>query len=210
MLNSHVTPTVARLFVPFPLSLAPAFLLSLLLGLAPSVPARELAGIAVVEQVLFAGKRLQLNGTGVRKFFGFNVYVAALYLPEPARSEAEILEREMPWRLQLTMLRDTSTEQNLDALNEGLLGNNSAAELGAIKAEVARFFALIQQVNEVPAGTVIQLDYQPGKGTHTRIGNRDLGLIPGERFNRAILKIWLGEMPTQLSLKKALLGQDAL
>ncbi|MBK6742340.1 MAG: chalcone isomerase family protein [Hydrogenophilales bacterium] len=35
-----------------------------------------------------------------------------------------------------------------------------------------------------------------------------LGTIPGEHFNRALLKIWLGEAPTQISLKRALLGLE--
>jgi hypothetical protein len=178
---------------------------------AARVAAHELqvAGIAVADHALYAGKNLQLNGTGVRRLLGFRVYVASLYLPDPARDARQILEQDIPRRLQVTLLRDTSTEQNLDALKAGLIDNNSAAELEAIKPEVARFLALIQQVHEVPAGTAIQLDYLPGKGTHTCIGNRDLGVIPGERFNRALLKIWLGDNPIQLSLKKALLGQGS-
>jgi len=167
------------------------------------------AGIAVADHALFAGKKLQLNGTGVRRLLGFRVYVASLYLLEPAIAVAQVLERDAPRRLQLTLLRDTTTEQNLDALKEGLIDNNSAAELEAIKPEVTHFLALLKQVHEVPAGTEIQLDYRPGKGTHTRIGNRDLGVIPGERFNRALLKIWLGDNPIQFSLKKALLGQES-
>jgi hypothetical protein len=66
-----------------------------------------------------------------------------------------------------------------------------------------------QQVHEVPAGSAIRLDYLPDRGTHVRIGHRDLGVIPGERFNRALRKIWLGDNPIPLSLKKALLGQDS-
>jgi hypothetical protein len=30
--------------------------------------------------------------------------------------------------------------------------------------------------------------------------------LPGKRFNRALMKIWLGEDPIQVSLKNALLG----
>ena len=168
-----------------------------------------MAGITIADQVRFAGERLQLNGTGVRRLLGFRVYVAALYLPKPVRDVAQVLERDIPRRLQVTLLRDTSTEQNLDALKGGLIANNSEAELEAIKPEIAHFFSLIRQVHEVPAGTAIQLDYLPGKGTYTRIGNRDLGLIPGERFNRALLKIWLGDNPIQISLKNSLLGLES-
>lgn len=125
---------------------------------------------------------------------GFSVYQAALYLPEPMRDVARVLDERTPRRLHVTLLRDTTTEQNLDALRAGLEDNNSAAELEVIKAEIELFF------------TLIQLDYQPQTGTVLSIGGRTLGRIPGERFNRAVMKIWLGERPIQASLKRALLG----
>lgn len=173
--------------------------------------ARDLyvAGIPVTEQATVAGQRLQLNGGGVRTLLGFRVYVAALYLPMPMRNAERILERDTARRLQITLLRDTTTEQNLDALKEGLIDNNSPEELAAIQREVELFFALIRQVHEVPAGTHIMLDYLPGHGTLLVIGGRRLGSVPGERFNRAVLKIWLGADPIQVSLKKSLLGIDS-
>lgn len=160
-------------------------------------------------QTSVGGQKMLLNGAGLRTFLGFRVYVAALYLPVPMREAGRVLESDTPSRLQLTLLRDTSMEHNLEALRAGLHGNHSAAELEAIKSEIALFFGLIQTVRELPAGTVIQLDYQPGTGVSVRIGGRNLGLIPGERFNRAILKIWLGHDPTQISLKKSLLGIES-
>lgn len=135
-----------------------------------------------------------LNGSGERTMLGFSVYQAALYLPEPMRDVARVLDERTPRRLHVTLLRDTTTEQNLDALRAGLEDNNSAAELEVIKAEIELFF------------TLIQLDYQPQTGTVLSIGGRTLGRIPGERFNRAVMKIWLGERPIQASLKRALLG----
>ena len=183
-----------------------ALMLLLMAAFIPSVaPAsgRQMAGIEI------ADGQLRLNGTGVRRMFGFRVYVAALYLPEPAHCASQVLERDQPRRLQITLLRDTSTEQNIDALKGGLIDNNSEAELDAIQNEVSHFLASLHQVHEVPTGTVIQIDYLPGKGTHTRVGCHDLGLVPGERFNRALLKIWLGENPIQHSLKQSLLGMES-
>jgi hypothetical protein len=187
---------------------------AMLLFMAALIPAAALAsglqvaGIEIAEQARVADGKLFLNGTGVRRLFGFRVYVAALYLPEPARSASQILEHDQPRRLQITLLRDTSAEQNLGALKGGLIDNNSEAELDAIQNEINRFLAALHQVHEVPTGTVIQIDYQPGKGTRTRVGDHDLGLVPGERFNRALLKIWLGDKPIQHSLKQSLLGLE--
>lgn len=178
-------------------------------GPAASAQDLQLAGVSVPGQASIGGRHLQLNGSGVRTLLGFRVYVASLYLPAPTRDVARILDGDTARSLQVTLLRDTTTEQNLGALKGGLIDNNTPEELAAIQTEIDLFFALIKQVHEVPAGTSIVLDYLPGHGTQLRFGNRILGSIPGERFNRAILKIWLGADPIQFSLKKSLLGLDS-
>jgi hypothetical protein len=184
--------------------------MALLLACPNIARARDVpvAGVQVADHATVGGQTMRLNGAGLRTLFGFQVYVAALYLPAPVREAERILEHDMPLRLQLTLLRDTTAEQNIEALKAGLSGNNSALEMDAIKSEVALFFSLIRQVREFSSGTEIQLDYLPGAGASVRIDGKGLGLIPGERFKRALLKVWLGVEPTQPSLKKALLGSD--
>lgn len=182
--------------------------LPLLLLMAPGhAEDLQVAGVPVLAETALAGQKLLLNGAGIRTFLGFRVYVASLYLPEPTRDVEQILDARTAKRLQVTLLRDTSTEQNLDALKDGLIDNNSPLELAAIQGEIDLFFMLIKKAREVPAGTRIQLDYLPGLGTRLSIGGRHLGVIPGEHFNRAILKIWLGGKPIQVGLKNALLGR---
>jgi hypothetical protein len=110
--------------------------------------------------------------------------------------------------LQLTWLREVSAEQNIDALMAGLNGNHSAAEMQALGPDIALCLDLLRRLKAIPAGMVMRLDYLPGIGTRVSLGTRILGSIPGERFNRALLKIWLGDTPTQVSLKRALLGLD--
>jgi hypothetical protein len=168
----------------------------------------SVGGVRLSDHTTLAGSDLVLNGAGLRRLFGFQVYVAALYLPDYHHDATGILGGDAPRRLQLTLLRDITTQQNLDALKDGLVANNSPSEIQAVSKEVTRFLDLLRQVDRIPAGTVIRLDYQPGVGTQLGVGNATLGTIPGERFNRALLKIWLGEDPIQVSLKRALLGQD--
>jgi hypothetical protein len=188
---------------------APLACLLLSLSLSPALLAQANSVAGVATPVVLEDARLHLNGAGVRRLLGFKVYVAALYLPSPEQDAAQVLARDIPRRLVVTLLRDTTTDQNIDALRDGLTDNNSPAELEALQGEIARFMALIRQVHEVPEGTVIQVDYQPGRGTRLSIGGRDLGVIPGARFNRALLRIWLGDKPIQASLKNALLGREA-
>lgn len=167
----------------------------------------EVAGIQLPGHIRIEGRELILNGAGLRRILLTKVYVAALYLPEPQHDAHAILDGNIPRRLQLTLLRDLSTEQNLDALKGGLISNNNPAELESIRQEVSRFLAYIRALHELAAGTVIQLDYLPAMGTRLSVNGRHVGTIHGEAFNRAVLKIWLGEDPVQTGLKQALLGK---
>lgn len=168
--------------------------------------ALDVAGVPLPGQVSVAGCSLVLNGAGLRRILFTKVYVAALYLPERRHDTRAILDRDMPRSLRVTLLRDLSTDQNIEALKGGLIANNSPAELEAIQEEVARFLSFLKGVQEAPAGTVIHLDYVPGEGTRVGVNDRPLGTVPGRDFNRALLRIWLGDDPIQASLKKALLG----
>ena len=55
-------------------------------------------------------------------------------------------------------------------------------------------------------GDVISIDYIPETGTEVRNNNEWRGVIPGNDFYRALLKIWLGNEPVSDSLKQGMLG----
>ena len=64
-------------------------LLSAIIGLAQ---AAEVEGIKFAEQIDGPGDaKLVLNGAGLRKLLFLDVYVIALYLPQPKRKAEEIL-----------------------------------------------------------------------------------------------------------------------
>lgn len=171
-----------------------------------AAPDNQVAGIQLPDRVSVAGRDLVLNGAGLRRFMFMDIYVAALYLPERRHDTHTILDLDIPRSLQLTLLRDVSTQQNLDTLKDGLIANNSAAEMEAIHGEVETFLGYIRGLREVTAGTTIRLNYVPGTGTRVSVNGRFLGTVAGEAFNRAMLRIWLGEDPVETSLKRALLG----
>lgn len=171
-----------------------------------SHPGLEVAGVSVTDHISVAGQNLVLNGAGLRRILFLKVYVAALYLPERQRDPRAILDRDSPRSLRVTLLRDMDTETNIQALKGGLIDNNTPSELEAVQAEVDQFLGFLKGVHEVPAGTVIHLDYVPGEGTHVHVNARLLGIVAGRAFNQALLRVWLGEDPVQASLKNALLG----
>lgn len=166
----------------------------------------DVAGVPQPEHISVLGRSLILNGAGLRRFLFMRVYTAALYLPERQHDSHAILNKDVPRSLQLILLRGLSTDQNLDALKAGLIANNTPEELEAIRPDVDRFLGFIRSLHEVTIGTSIRLDYQPGTGTLVSVNNHEVGTVYGAAFNRALMKIWLGEDPVQASLKQALLG----
>ncbi len=149
---------------------------------------------------------LVLNGSGLRSFLFFDIYAIGLYLPYRLTDVEAILGKDLPHRVQITLLRDMSTERGVDKLMGGLEDNNTPEELAAIETPLKQFFGVIRSLGQVAKGSVLYLDYLPGVGTRVSFNHRVVGTVPGSDFNRSLLKIWLGERPIQNNLKKALLG----
>jgi len=166
--------------------------------------AAEVGGAKLDDRASVGGQVLVLNGAGVRTRAIFKVYVGSLYLPEKAGTLDAVLARA-PRRVQLNLLRNLSADQLVDALVDGLKENNSAAELEAVKAETGELVRIMKTFGEVKEGSVVTLDFVDGT---TRIAQDGAarGSVAGEPFNRALLRIWLGDKPVQADLKKAMLG----
>jgi hypothetical protein len=172
--------------------------------LSVSVLAAEVGGVKLDDKTSLGGQDLVFNGAGVRTRVVFKVYVASLYLPQPAKDLQAVLAKG-PRRIQMNMLRTLSADQLVDALNEGLSENNTPAELSAVKAQVDQLASIMKAFKEVKEKDVVALDFIDG-GTRVSLNGEARGTIPGEAFNQALTRIWLGDKPVQADLKKALLG----
>jgi len=170
------------------------------------VNAVEVAGIGMADSVKVAGADLQLNGTGVRTKFFFKVYVAGLYLVQKQSVADTVIADGQVHRVALHMMRDMSSAKLLEAFNEAIRENHTPEELSAMSVQLSMLTQIFNTVKEVKTGDLITLDYMPGAGTRISLNAVTQGVIPGPTFNRALLKIWLGNKPVQEDLKKGLLG----
>jgi long-chain acyl-CoA synthetase len=166
--------------------------------------AAEVGGVKLADKVAVGGQELVLNGAGIRSRAIFKVYVGSLYLPAKAGDLAGVLAKG-PRRIQMNLLRDLSADQLVDALNDGLRDNNSEAELAAVKAQQTQLATIMKAFGDVKEGNVVTLDFVDD-ATAIGFNGTAKGAIPGEAFNRALTRIWLGEKPAQADLKKAMLG----
>lgn len=176
--------------------------------LAPAAAAAELEGIKLPDsaRVTDGDVALVLNGAGVRTRFLFRVYVGALYVQKKNSIANAVISDAGAKRIALYMLRELSAAQFVSALEDGLKNNHGAEELAKLDAPVKQLRAIFDAVKTAKAGDVILIDYVPGSGTRITVNGGVKGVIAGEEFNRALLRIWLGENPADQDLKKGMLG----
>ena len=179
-----------------------AFRILLLLALVFPAYGAEVSGVKLEDQ---AGP-LVLNGAGLRRRVFFQVYVIGLYLPKKTSAAEEAISGPGPKRVAIHMLRDVGAEQFTEALADGIRDNHSEADAKKVEPQVQALAATMAQIKEAKKGMVIAMDFK-GSEVHLLVNGKAAGQpIPGEDFQRALLRIWLGPRPVQDDLKKSLLG----
>ena len=171
-----------------------------------NVNALEVASVKLADTAQVGNASLQLNGAGIRTKLFFKIYVGALYLPQKQASAEVIIADEREHRVALHIMRDLSSEKLLNAFNEAITANHSKEELAALDVQLKQMAQIFNAVKEVKPGDVVTLDYLPVSGTQISVNGTARGTIAGAAFNRALLKIWLGNKPVQDDLKKEMLG----
>jgi len=166
--------------------------------------AAEVGGVKLGDKVAVGGQDLVLNGAGIRTKAIFKVYVGSLYVPAKAPDLAGVLAKG-PRRVQMNLLRNLSADDLVNALVDGLKENNTEAEMAAVKPQQDQLATIMKAFGEVKEGNVVTLDFVDG-ATVVGFNGAPKGSIPGEAFNKALTKVWLGDKPVQADLKKAMLG----
>ncbi len=192
-------------FLTTAMTVAGAAVLYLAVSLAAH--AAEVAGVDVPEQTTQGTTTLVLNGAGKRARFIFDVYVAALYLPQHETGAAKVVAAAGPKRMTLTLLRELSAEQLGNALREGMSLNRTPAELNALAPQIDALIATMNALGSAKKGSVLTIDFLADGATRVAQDDKTAGgPIAGAAFQRALLDVWLGPKPVQADLKNALLG----
>ena len=190
-----------------------ALLFGLMLALFGSAQAVvDVAGVKVEEssQSLYSNTPLKLNGAGIRYKVFFKVYVAALYLTEPKNNVEGIFAVAGPKRINLTMLREISSDTLGQAFMDGVKRNTDKAERAKLTDQFLKFGQLFSTVPELNKGDMVTMEWTPNVGTNMYINNKKIGeTFQDVAFFNAVLRIWLGENPVDGALKTKLLGGAA-
>jgi hypothetical protein len=103
-------------------------------------------------------------------------------------------------------MRNLPARKFVDALKGGIRENSSAAEQHALTGRVEALEANLLTLRQRKKGDTITLDWLPDSGTLVVLNGKAKGkAIPGADLYRALLRVFLGDHPTNAGLKKALL-----
>jgi len=170
--------------------------------------AAEVEGIQLPERVRMGvdGPELVLNGAGLRRRIIFSIYVVALYLPVKSADGEAILRKDQPRRLLLHFLRNLTAREMTDSTNDALRETLTPEERKPLETRMMQFNSIFATLREITDGMELVIDYNPRLGTIIRVNGKEQEIIAGADFNRALLRMWLGDRPRDPDLKKALLG----
>ena len=154
--------------------------------------------------VVVNGKRLLMNGSGLRRKMGIVLYAGELYIETPIQDAGVVVSSDQTKVLLLRVLSEQlSKDQLVSSFNKGFKENSPAA-MGMLRDSLQRFVSWLEPVR---AGDEIVITYIPGSGTTLSVAGKLKGTIEGKDFADALFAVWFGPEPVDDDLKKGMLGQ---
>lgn len=170
---------------------------------APAVWSAELADVTLPDQETVGDASLELNGMGLRKKMWVKVYVAGLYLPSKSSDAGAAVQMAGTKKVVMHFLTDKATKKKMDAAWLEGFEANSPTEFGGLEDRVKTFMGFFGDMKD---GDVIEMTVVPGQGTTVALNGDDKGVIEGDDFGAALLRVWLGDHPPTDELKSGMLG----
>jgi hypothetical protein len=170
----------------------------------------KLEGFTFPGEVTVAGVKLLLNGVGLRQVAWLKGYAAGLYLTQKVSTQQEALAAPGPKRVSMRMLIDGPSEEFAKAFLRGVNRNAPPDKLASMQERVQRFDAIVRGIGPVRKGDLIEVEWRPGEGTAALVNGKQRDVpVPGEDLFVALLKIYIGDRPTDSKMKEGLLGGSA-
>lgn len=165
--------------------------------------AARLSGVWLPDTQTVNGKRLVLNGIGLRTYsiFHIHIYVAGLYLTRRTDDANAILRSREDKLLRMWFLHDVDAQEARTAWQEGF-ERNCILPCHLNPDDVRRFLAAVPPVRKGDESTLFFTSW----GVEVRIDGRLIGRIDNPRFAEAMLATFIGPAPPSEELKQQLLG----
>ncbi len=175
---------------------------------SPKAQAAEVAGVKLDDTAKVAGQSLVLSGAGLRTKV-IKLYVLGTYFNKKETTQAGVLGNSAAKRFEIVMLRDFSGDEFGVAFLAGINKNLDKDEKAKLFTPLAKLGEAFERIGGLKKGDVVIGDWIPGQGTvMTLNGKAVTEPFSDPLFYNAVLRIWYGDKPAEVSLKKSLLGEE--
>ena len=165
----------------------------------------EVGGVSLPNSESFQGQTLKLNGAGVREKLWIDLYAGGLYLTNKSSDASKIISADEPMSIKLHIVSKLITsEKMMDAVNEGF-ENSTNGNTKPLASKIKKFQDFF--LDEIVRNDVFDIVYLPGNGVVVYKNDKELGVIEGMDFKKALFGIWLSNKPADDDLKEAMLGK---
>ena len=165
----------------------------------------EVGGVNLPDSETYQGQTLMLNGAGVREKLWIDLYAGGLYLSKKSSDASAIIAANEPMSIKLHIVSKLITsEKMIDAVNEGF-ENSTGGNTKPLASEIKKFKDFF--LEEIKRDNVFDIVYIPSEGVVVYKNDKELGVIEGMDFKKALFGIWLSNKPADDDLKEAMLGK---
>ena len=165
---------------------------------------KTVSGVKLEENITVEGKKLVLNGAGIREKWWIDLYVGSLYLPKKSSNGTEVVNSSEVAAIKLDVVSGMiSSEKMMGALDEGFLKSTSN-NIQPIQDKIEKFKTFFKE--KFKKGDSFTIANVPGMGVVVYKNGAKKGAVDGQDFKKALFGIWLSNNPADADLKKAMLG----
>jgi len=165
----------------------------------------KVGGVNLPNTETYQGQTLNLNGAGVREKLWIDLYAGGLYLAKKSSNASEIVSANEPMSIKLHIVSKLITsEKMMEAVSEGF-ESSTGGNTQAISSKIKKFQDFFME--EIKKNDVFDIVFIPDAGVTAYKNNKELGIIEGMDFKKALFGIWLSNRPADDDLKEAMLGK---
>ncbi len=180
------------------------YALIILLFSAGAAGALTIKGVDFADDITITGKKLYLNGAGIKKRFFNSIYACGLYLPHPTSDADKAIKNDV-YKLVIMHFQSKFSREKLVAVWEDGFFNNSQEKMNNLQERITTFKTFFS--TDLLENDRITISYIPGQGTTVKINDKTKGTIPGSDFMQALWAVWLGANPVDSDMKDGMLGR---
>jgi len=166
----------------------------------------EIAGVNLPDSLPAGKESLVLNGAGIRKKLFLKLYVAGLYVKEKTSNAEKILNEDVPVAIRLHIISRLISSKNMEKATREGFEKATQGNLAGLEERIDEFISLFKS-EPIKKHDEFDFIYVPGEGVHSIKNGKELKLIKGTDFKKALFGIWLSDNCVQEDLRDALLGK---